>query len=295
MTRIRAAWAAWTSLAVLLVWAAAQVWLTHRGVAQSYAHAAQVRAALRVRFPDMTFLGSLTPHASEWLLPALASAVAFAVVLLAAAALAWTGRRRSAAVLGVAAALAPAAGRFGDAQGLGLGWLQPGSADIQTWYAAGTAVDAVAVLAAVLLVLRAVEPVRPAVATRAVLVRALPPLIAVAGWWQLRHAFPDAADLVWLARAVVAVLAVALLTAAGSRLLALGAVAVLPWADAEFGFGLLTAHTAAPALPNAGVGLWLSHSAWLLAVAAAVAVAPYAARSWRRVFRAREQVAPASA
>jgi len=212
---------------------------------------------------------------AAWVQTGTQSVVELGLLVLLAATLARGGWRRWTLIIAAFPAVL-VIGWFNDGTPIGLAWQQPTNA-LRTWLVVGTAVDTVALLAVASLFVLTIPASRIAGDVRSTLVRAVAPVAVLVGWWLVRNPSPDAEDKVWIAQAVVWVLAVALVaTSTLSPILRVGALLLLPL----FSYTLL-ADLLGSGDHHFDAMRYLHHLAVVLGVAAYVVIAPQFQR-WAR-------------
>jgi hypothetical protein len=219
MARLRWSWLG-AALAVYAAWCAGQFWVAHRWIGQVNAvnriEVARVRAldARRLAAGLSTFgspVRNATPiPTSRWLQAGLEGVVAMVLVLALGAALVSGGRRWWSLIV----ALLPAAvvvAKFQDGSAIGSVW---SSFLIHTerWMVVGAIVDTLAVAVIVSLLVVAVPRDRAAVPAPTTLLRAALPAVILLGWWLIQNPVDaDGSRKIWIAPAIIWVIAFALL------------------------------------------------------------------------------------
>lgn len=208
------------AVTVYAAWCAAQFVVARHWISQVDAfnriEVAHVRA-LEASRAAAGLPGSMSPvHAaiplgsSRWIEAGAESAVAMALVLALGTALVLGGRRW----WSLTVALIPAAvvvGRFLDGTSVGAVWASLLS-NTERWSAIGVAVDTAAVTVIVALLVLAVPREAPALSASNALIRGALPAVILVGWWLIQNPVDaDGSRRVWIAQAVVWVLALALL------------------------------------------------------------------------------------
>ena len=211
-----------------LSWAVLQLFLTHR-LAASFFHESVTGCARFVREHPSGTCQPLAPvSANDWL-PYAVTSIVVLLALAGVAALLVRGGQRRWTMLVAALPAANLLGGWHDPRLLGAGWTQLSGNSLTRWLVVGSIVDTlvvVAVAAAFAVALRPVAHARPGRG----LLRVIPPMLVLAGWWVMRHPLPTRVDEIWLVQALAFVLAAALLSisALHPRLRAVGVLIVLP-------------------------------------------------------------------
>jgi hypothetical protein len=91
----------------------------------------------------------------------------------------------------------------------GAGWVQLSNDRLTTWLFTGAVVDTLVVAAIAVALVLALRPTDAPASVE--LLRSLPPMIVLAGWWLMRHPLPERIDEIWLVQALAFVFAAALL------------------------------------------------------------------------------------
>ena len=225
---------------VLLIstWSSTQFLLTRSGMLTMHRDALTFRHHMRLLHPDASF-GPVQPvHLRYAVLLAAASMVAMLACAVIAGALIAGGRRLWAVLLLAAAPLTFFIGR-GDATSLGLGWGMHVH-NMQSWIDAGALIDTAVVVSLTGLVVAllphraAVIPLAPAV------LRTLPLAIAAFGYWLVGNPLPDPHERFFVARALLLILAAAVIATARLPLVVRGlTLLVVPFADPTMADGLI--------------------------------------------------------
>jgi len=263
-------------------WATGQVLLERHATFAMHERELEWRARMLLLHPASAVMAVEPVHTRWWLLPSAESVIALVACALVTAAVV-TGGRRLWAMLPAAFPLTLLLG-VGDGNSLGLGWMQP-SPHFFAWLRAGAAVDAAALVAVAVLLgvclprRRATPPLAPAV------LRTLPIAVIAFGYWYVGHPFPDDHDRLFITRALLLVLAAAVIATLDLPL-AVRALTlfVLPFADPNMSDGLIVGYTNwSTYLDHVGVGA---------ATMAYVLGAPYIVMKLRRFKQA--SVSPAN-
>jgi hypothetical protein len=254
-------------------WYAAQLLLAHHAVVAMHEDDIRWQRRMRLLHPDAVF-GPVQPiHVRFWLLPATSSALALLACVAVAAALVVGGRRLWALLLVGAAPLSYFLGR-GDANSLGLGWVQPFS-HMQTWLTAGAVVDAIVVVAATVLLIAALPHRAPVVPLAPAVLRTLPIAIVAFGYWLIGNPLPDTHARLFITRALLLILAAAVIATARLPLVVgMLTLFTMPFADPTMVDGLIRGY--------ATWGTYLNHVAVAGATAAYVLAIPALIQRLRR-------------
>jgi len=239
MTRGRVIAAAAMTTAIS-TWVVAQMWLAHHAI-DLYRRQDEIgRARLLARRPDVVLAPVPAWHASQWLLPAVAGAVALICCALLSGVLAAGGRRVWAVLLPLAFPLSALVGRLLDGNSLGLAWSMQPTREPWHWFALGVAVDGCTVLSVALLALRVVPRCDAAPSATTSLLRTIPLAVVAIGWWLIGHATPTSDDRILLTRTLLLLVAVAVVVTARLPVWArLASPLVLPFVDPVLTDGLL--------------------------------------------------------
>jgi hypothetical protein len=219
MTRVRGRLLA-AAIAVYAAWSGFQTWLAYRGVkgfdafnrtqAVRFHELEAKRAAAGLPAMSSPIHNPIPIPTSRWIHSGVESAVAMALVLALGTALVLGGRRWWSLIV----ALIPAVvivGKFQDGYSVGQGWTFT-LTHYEGRLAAGVLVDALTIAAIVALLIKALPRDAAPVSAPTALLRGTLPAVVLFGWWLIQNPVDaDASRKVWVAQAVVWVLALALL------------------------------------------------------------------------------------
>lgn len=226
----RGKWLLATSGVLVLTWSTLQLFLTHRLADRFYAMSIAGCARMSREHPGTTCVPLRPVAAGDWL-PYAATSIVVLLALCAVAALLVRGGHRWSALLVTALPAANLLGGWRDpAHMLGAGWTQVSDNHLRTWTVAGAVVDTTVIAFVVVALVASIRPASRRDLSYWPMLRVVPPLVVLVGWWAMRHPLPDIVDKIWLLQAVSFVTAAGLLctsrTPAWQR--AVGVVVVLP-------------------------------------------------------------------
>ena len=224
----RGKWAVAAAGALVAAWAGLQLFLTHRLAADFRAKSLANCAGFLREHPTGTCQPIGPVSANDWL-PYAVSSIVVLLALAGVAALLVRGGRRWWSL--IVAAL-PAANFFygwQDPRLLGAGWIQLTGNDLTRWLLTGVIVDTLVVTVIAATLAFAVRTVATPLPARQLL-RVIPPMLVLAGWWTMRHPLPSQVDKIWLVQGLAFVLGTGLLVTSGLTLWTrtLGVLVLLP-------------------------------------------------------------------